>query len=246
MPRNALSRAGLQTAFDAAVAPKTALRALRANPTWRWAFCISALLGMIGALAISPVVAHTLERELPARFAADARVAQLPADQRDAFIGGQIRLAQTLATFSFALVPFGLAIGCGVQAGIMLLANALGKGDGTPRAFWALAVNAAVVGTGMSSIALTAIVLLRGAGGFASAADIAGALPGPGTFVPLQAGGTAAYLDVLNVFAVWNMLLLAAGMMIVARLPRGIAITAALVILLGTGLIPVAGAALQK
>jgi hypothetical protein len=243
--RGAAGSAGLQTAFDIAIAPRAALGALRETPTWGWAFAITALLGMIAALAIGPVVGHTLERELPAQLGSAPQVAQLPGDQREALITQQISIAQTIARFSFIAVPFGLAAGCALQALIMLLANALGKGDGTFKKFWALAVNAGIVGTGLASIALTAIVLLLGADSFGSAVEVANAVPSLGTFVPPGAKAAAAFLGVINVFAIWNAVLLATGMAVVARLRRGTAIGAALIILLGTGLIPLAGA-LQK
>jgi hypothetical protein len=242
--RRAGGPAGLQTAFDIAIAPRAAFKALRESPTWGWAFAIAALLGVIAAFAIGPIVGHTLERELPARLGASPQVAQLPADQREVFMAQEIRVSQTIAQFAFVAVPFGLAAGCALQALIMLIANALGKGDGNFKKFWALAVNAGVVGTGLSSIALTAIVLLRGPDGFGSAAEIANAVPGLGTFVPPGATAAAA-LGGLNVFAIWNAVLLAAGMTVVARLQRGPAIAAALVILLGTVLLPLVGA-LQK
>jgi MFS family permease len=244
--RPAGARAGLQTALDIAIAPRAACAALREAPTWGWAFAIAALLGMIATLAMNPIWLHVLERELPARFAATGQIAQMPADARNALIAQQLGLAKTLTGFSFLLIPFVLAGGCALQALVMLAANALAGGDGTFKKFWALAVNAAVVGTGIASVALLAIALLRGPDAFPSSAAVANAVPGLGTFVSPEAKPAAAFLSAINVFAVWDSVLLATGMIIVARLPRGSAIAAALVILAGTGVFPLAGAALQN
>jgi hypothetical protein len=65
-------------------------------------------------------------------------------------------------------------------------------------------------------------------------------------FVSPNPKAAAAFFSGLNVFAIWDSVLLAAGMTIVARLPRGTAIAAAAVILLGTGLVPLAGALIPK
>jgi hypothetical protein len=109
-----------------------------------------------------------------------------------------------------------------------------------------LAVNAAVVGTGVSSLALMAVVLLRGTSSFGSSDEIAAALPGLGMLVPAGAKAAAAFFGAINVFTVWNMVLLAAGMMIVGRVPRMTAIVTAVIMLAGTGLFPLIGALVQK
>jgi hypothetical protein len=139
-----------------------------------------------------------------------------------------------------------LAAGCALQALVMLIANAIGGGDGSFKTFWALAVNAAVVGSGIASIAVMAIVLLRGQESFATAAEIANAVPGLGTFVPAEAKPAAAFFGALNVFTLWDGALLAAGMTIVARLPRGTATVTALIIVLSTGIAPLLGSAFGR
>lgn len=237
---------GLRIALDICLAPKAALINLREHPTWVWALVIAAGLGMIGTYAVSPAVAHALQTELATKLAATPQVMQMPADQRDAFVTQQVRLAQSVTRFSFLLIPFGLAIGCAFQALVMLVANAIGRGDGTFKKFWALAVNAAIIGTGLSSLVLMLIVLIRGAGGFGSSSEITGALPGLGMLVPAGAKAASAFFSVFNIFAIWDMALLAAGMMIVARLARTTAIVTAAIILAATGLLPLIGATLQK
>ncbi|GAC1405544.1 MAG: hypothetical protein NVSMB64_10510 [Candidatus Velthaea sp.] len=239
-------RTGLQTALDVVIAPKAAFAQLREVPTWGWAFLVSTILGMIAAFALAPAVAHALSAELPAKLAANPQIAQLPAAQRDAAIAQQIGVAQTITKFSFIFIPIGLAIGSVLQASIMLVANAVTKGDGTFKKFWALAVNAAIVGTGISSLVLMLIVLIRGADSFTSSSEITNALPGAGMLVPASAKAAVAFFGVINIFALWNLTLLAIGMGIVARIPRGAAILTAIVLLLGTGLFPLFGAIAQK
>jgi hypothetical protein len=237
---------GLQTALDVTIAPRTAFTNLRETPRWAWAFAISCMLGIIGSLAIAPVVAHVMGAEMASRLAVDPQLAALPAAERQARIAQISGFAQIAVRFAFVFIPFGLAAGCALQALVMLIANAIGKGDGNFTKFWALAVNAAVVGTGLASVALAIIVLIRGADGFASSAQITGALPGPAMFVPAGAKAAAAFFGVMNIFALWDMALLVLGMMIVARLSRTTAIVTAIVILLGSGAFPLIGALAQK
>lgn len=235
------SRAGFQTVLDIAIAPSAAFARLRETPTWVWAFVLSSLLAMAGSIAVSPAVAHVVGAETAARLAATPQIAQLPPDQRDAQVAKQISIVQAVARFGFVFIPFGLALNSAVQALIMLIANAIGKGDGSFRKFWALAVNASLIGTGVGSIAFAAIVLLRGSAAFASTGDISRALPGLVTLVPAGALRLTAFLSVMNVFAIWDAVLLAAGMMAVARLSRPVAATTGAVILIGSGLIALTG-----
>jgi hypothetical protein len=230
------SRAALQTALDIAIAPSAAFARLRETPTWVWAFILSSLLAIAGSIAVSPAFSHVLAAETAARLAAAPQIAQLPPDQRDATVARQIALIQTVARFGFALVPFGLAFSSGVQALIMLVANAVGKGDGTFRKFWALAVNASLIGTG-----LAAIVLLRGSAAFTSTSDFSRALPGPASVTGATANGLTALLSGMNVFAIWHAVLLAAGMTVVARLSRPVGAVTAAAIVIGAGLIALAG-----
>jgi hypothetical protein len=64
--------------------------------------------------------------------------------------------------------------------------------------------------------------------------------------IPAGAKAAAAFFGVFNVVAIWNMTLLAAGLTTIARLPWPTAILTAVVMLLGTGLFPLVGAAFQK
>lgn len=246
LPARAPRRAGWQIALDVAVAPVTAFTNIRETPVWGWAFLISAVLGMVAAFAISPTIGHAMGLELPARIASTPQVAQMPAAQRDAFIAQQISIAQTVARFSFIFIPLGILLGSIVQALIMLGANAIGKGDGNFKRFWALAINGGIVGAGISSIALMIIVLIRGNDGFTTSSQIAGAVPGLGMFVPAGAKAAAAFFGAINVFTIWNMILLAIGMTIVGQIPRPVAIVTAALLLIATGIVPALGAILQK
>jgi hypothetical protein len=237
---------GLQTALDMCLAPRSACMRLRATPSWVWAFGIAAGLTMIATFAISPIVSQALDAELSVKLAASPQIAQLPADARARAIAQQIALVQGVTRYSFVFVPFGLAFASALQALIMLVANAITKGDGTFGKLWALAVNAAIVGSGLASLVLMAIALIRGPDGFHSSSEISRALPGLGMLVPGAPPPAQAFLGVFNVFSIWNMVLLAIGMTIVARVPRGAAIAAAALMLVGYGCIAAAGSFAQK
>jgi len=242
----AVRRSGMQTALDILVAPRAAFAQLRETPTWVWAFVIACVLGMVATLAIAPVTGHFVGAAQAAKLAADPRYAQLPADQRNAQIQQIVSITQLVVRFSFIFIPFAVAVSCAIRTVIMLVANAIGKGDGNVKMFWALSVNASIVGTGLSSIVLMVIVLIRGVDGFATAADISAALPGLGMAVPSSAKAASAFLSVFNVFSIWETVLLAAGMIVVARLNRTAAIVTAAIMLVASGIIPLASALAQK
>jgi hypothetical protein len=239
-------RSGVQTALDIVIAPAAAFAQLRQRPTWVWAFVAASLLGMIGAFAISSNVGHALVADVSAQLAASPQIAQLPADRRAATIAQQLSIVQATSRFAFLFVPFGLALASAVAALVMLVANAIGKGDGSFKKYWALAVNAGIISTGLASVITMAIVLIRGPDALASASDLERVLPGLGMFIPAGAKRALAFFSAVNVFSVWNATLLAAGMISIGRIPRATAITTAIVILLASGLFGMLGALGQR
>ncbi|MFN2459258.1 MAG: YIP1 family protein [Candidatus Velthaea sp.] len=242
----AANHSGLQTALDVIVAPKTAFHALRDVPTWGWAFAIATVLGVIASIVISPAIAHALSVEMPARLAASPQLASMPADRRDALIAQQIAFAATFAKFAFIFIPIAIGLAGLFQALIMLVANAIGKGDGTFKKFWAVSVNASIAGVGLSSIVLMIVVLVRGMDSFSSTAEVTGSVPNLAMLVPGASKRVAAFFGVMNVFAIWAVVLMALGMEIVGRIPRGVAAAAAIVMLLLSGVFPLFAALAQR
>jgi len=225
------SRSGLQTALDVIVAPKAAFLALREVPTWGWAFLVAAVLAVVGSIVTGPAIGHAMATEMPAKLAASPQFAQMPADQRDAAIARTVGFFVTFAKFSFIIVIVGILVSGLIQALIMLIANAIGKGDGNFKKFWALSINVSVVGSGVASIVLMIIVLIRGADSFNSTVDIAGSVPSLALVAPGAGKTLATFLGTINIFNIWTAVLLAMGMGTVARIPRGVAVTFAVLML---------------
>jgi len=223
-------KSGLQTALDVIIAPKAAFAALRAVPTWGWAFAITAVLAVVAAYFNGPAIGHALSIELPAKMA--KTLADQPAEKRDAIIKQTMAFTQMSTKFSFIFVLVVLPIVACVQALIMLIANAIAKGDGNFKKFFALSMNVAVVGTGLYSIVLMIIVMIRGADSFSSQAEVLGVVPSLALIAPGVTGALAGFLGTINVFYIWTTILFTMGLSAVARFPRGLAIGTSVFMLL--------------
>jgi hypothetical protein len=215
------TRSGLQTAIDIIVAPTAAFASLRVVPTWGWALIVTAVLAVVSSIVTGPAIGHALSVEMPAKLA--QQYASLPADKRDAAIAQAMSVTMAISKFSFIFVLLILPISGLIQALIMLIANAVGQGDGTFKKFWALSINTSVVGLGCASVVLMIIVLIRGADSFNSSTEVAASVPSLALIVPGASKMLATFLGVFNIFNIWATALLAGGMTIMARIPRNVA-----------------------
>jgi hypothetical protein len=105
----------------------------------------------------------------------------------------------------------------------MLIANAISRGQGTFKKYFALAMNVTVVGTAIASLILAAIVLFRGSDSFSSQLDITNAVPGLGMLAPSSPKALAAFLGTFTIVNLWAVVLLALGMETVGNIKRPIA-----------------------
>jgi hypothetical protein len=217
------TRSGLQVVLDVIVAPKAAFESLRAVPTWGWALIISIVIAMIGTYLGSPGAVHAMVTEAPAKAA--QMLPSATAEKREELVAQQIAMGQTITKFTFLFVAVILPIISLCQALVMLLVNAIARGDGTFKKFFALSVNVSII-YGISTILLGLIIMLRGADSFNSQADIYAGLPSLALLAPGASKGLTAFLGQLNVFTIWSTVLLVMGMGIIARIPRGFAIGA--------------------
>ena len=226
-------RSGLLNVADIIVAPNAAFDRLRIVPVWGWAFLAASALGIAGALLAMPATQHALQTSLPAQLAASPNIARLPADKQSAAIANATSMVITFTRISFLFVPVFMLIASLVQALVMLVANAAGRGDGTFRKFFALSVTVAVVGSGLYTLLNGAILAVRGADAFDNPAALQ-ALPGLALLAPGTTGAVHGFLSGFNVVFLWASALLAFGMIRVARIPRVTAWSTAALILLGT------------
>ncbi len=240
---SAAARPGLSNVVDIVVAPDAAFARLRELPVWGWAFLVAALLAVAGALVAGPALSHAMDVSLPAQLAASPQLAKLPPEQQQKFIANYLRISHAIAQWTFVAVPFALLLAGLVQGVIMLIANAATKGEGTFRKFFALSITVAVVGEGLRSVVLAAIVAVRGVDAFDSVTAVQGVVPSLALLAPGAHGALAGFLAGLNVFYLWAAALLALGMMRIARIPAVPAWCTAVVMLLLTACFAAFGAA---
>ena len=93
-------------------------------------------------------------------------------------------MSKTIAQLSWLFVPVIILVAGLVQALLMLIANAVGHGDGSFKKFFALSITVAVVGEGLRSLVLAVIVLLQGANSFDNVSSLQYAVPGLGLLAP--------------------------------------------------------------
>ena len=210
-------RRGLQTVADILVAPRSAFAALREFPTWVWAYLIGAALLMLGTFALGPALQHALDASLPGQLLASPNIAKLSPDQQQKTIANIMATQRTIVGLTWIFPPFFILIAGLMQSTVMLVANAVGHGDGSFRKFWALAINVQVAGA-LGGIVTAAIVLVRGANSFERSTDLQAVLPNLGMLAPGAPPILAAVLTALNVAALWQTALLALGMIAVARI----------------------------
>ena len=235
-------RSGLANVVDIIIAPSAAFDRIRQVPVWGWAFLVAALLGVAGTVLVGPAILHAMETSLPAQFAANDTIAKLPADQQQKQIAMMMSFSKLIAKFSWAFIPPGILVVGLLQALLMLIANAATRGDGTFKKFYALSITVSVVGTGLGSIVLGAIVALRGADSFETTSAVQRALPSLALLVPGAKGALGGFLGALNVFVIWATALLALGMNRVGRIPGGAAWATAIIMLLLTACFAAYGA----
>ena len=122
---------------------------------------------------------------MPAQLAASDAIAKLPPDQQQKQIADDHGLLEDLREVLLALHPaVDPARSASSKRVIMLIANAATRGDGTFKKFYALSITVAVVGTGLGSLVLGVIVLLRGANSFETTSAVQRALPSLALLAP--------------------------------------------------------------
>ncbi len=227
-------RGGLANVADIVVAPTAAFDRLREVPTWVWAFIAASVLAIIGSLLLAPAMIHAIDTSLPAKLAGSEQMAKLPPDQQQKMIALQIKIAKIVIQLLWLLTPIGLLIVATIQGVIMLIANAVGRGDGSFKKYFALSMTVAVVGTGLGELVTGLIVLVRGANSFEEQSAVMGSLPNLGLLVPGVHGALLGFLGALNVFTLWAAALLALGMVRVGRVSPPVAwITSVLMLVVG-------------
>jgi hypothetical protein len=238
-------RSGLLNVIDVIIAPKAAFSRLRVVPTWGWAFLVATLLGIASSLVIEPATLHALDKSLPAQLAANPNIAKLPQAQQAQAIDRTIGAMKTMIRFQWIFVPIALLLVGLFQALALTIANAASRGEGTFGKFFALSETVMVVGSGLASLILALIVVIKGVDSFDSQNAVIASLPSLALLVPGVKGAAAGFLLALNVFNLWATALLAIGATIVGKVKPAASWAAAIAMLLCTAVFMAYGSAQQ-
>jgi hypothetical protein len=239
----AAPQSSLANAVDIIIAPSAAFDRIRAVPAWGWALLIGSVLGAIGALLYAPALLHAVDTSMPAKLAASPQMAKLPPEQQQQMIALQMKVSKTILQLFWLFCPIQILIAGLVQGLIMTIANAVGRGDGGFKRYFALSVTVSVIGIGLASLVLGLIVLIRGASSFEEQSAVLGAAPSLALLAPGLKGALLGFLGSFNIFSLWTTALLALGMQRVGRIPAVPAWATAVVMLLVTAAFAAWGAA---
>ena len=224
-------RPGLSNVVDIIITPGAAFARIRQVPTWGWALLAASAFGIVGFLLALPASMHALEVAGPALYGTNPAVTQLPPDKQPAMIERMISVGRIVIEIQSFLVPIFLLLGGLFSALVMTIANAISRGDGNFKRFFALALTVSVV----SAIGLLlngVIALVRGPASYETMQSVQGSLPSLALLAPGAGHKLAAFLSVLNITAIWATVLTALGMVAVGRIKPPIAWSAAIVMLL--------------
>jgi hypothetical protein len=224
-------RPGLSNVADIIIAPNAAFARIRLVPTWGWALLAASVIGIIGFLLAMPASLHALQVSGPALYATNPAVTQLPADKQPAMIERMISIGRIVVEIQSFLVPIFILLGGLFSALIMTIANAISRGDGNFKRFFALAITVSVVGA-IGLLLNGLIATVRGAAAYETMQSVQSSLPSLALLAPGAGSKLATFLGVLNVTALWSTALTALGMIAVGRVKPAIAWSAAILMLL--------------
>jgi hypothetical protein len=234
----------VKTALDILIAPRDAFARIRETPVWVWPLAIAIVIGSFSVLALLPALKHALETGLPAQLAATPQFAKLPPDLQQKQIATVVALQLQVVNFTWLFTIVVVPLVAAVQALVMLVAAKIGGGDRGYKHFWSLAVHVQIAGS-VGGLLADAIVLLRGANSFDAPDQLQTVLPNLALLVPGGPHVLVAFFGALNIVTIWQCALLAFGMIAVGRIPRPVAWTAAILMLLTVSVFAAIGAAAQ-
>lgn len=207
---------GLKTVADTIVAPKEAFAAIRIAPTWGWAFVIALVFSVAGSYLTIPALTHAMTAGWPAVVAQNPQMQQLTPEQQQ----HQLALVLTFVRFGWVallvMLPFFLLL----QTVLLALFNALGRGSGTFKQYWAAAANIAVPGFAFNSVVAAVITLARGPESFVTIKSLQTAMPSLAMLAPDAGVKLTAALATVNPFSIWGAVLAAIALTVIGRVPR--------------------------
>lgn len=228
-----VTRSGLVSVLDTVVAPQEAFERMRATPTWGWALVVALALMVAGAFLQDPAVRHVKVIATQHFMTTSSLAANLTAAQKDQAIAN----ASKPSMFTYVTPVITLFIAVFFNTIILLLGNAVARGQADFKRLWCGSMNIAVPTLGLGAVVLGVITTVRGPGAFDSSLAMAKALPSLALLVPNGSAAVIAFLSGISIFTLWGLYLNATMMRVTAKTSAGAAYAfAALIMLLGAAL----------
>ena len=229
----ASSKSGLATLWDVIVAPGSAFAVLRDRPYAGWAFIVTVILGAIGAVLLVPANEHIAAATLATRMAHDPQFASMTPAQLERAKAFSVALQH----WTWLITPIFVAIAMAIAALLMLVASAIGGGDGSFRRAFALAANVALINFGIGYLVYGIIASVRGGDAFNTQLDLFSSIPTLALLAPGAGVKLGTFLATITPWQLWSCALLGIGQQKVMRTNAAVAwIVAAILILIPAGL----------
>lgn len=226
----------LETAANIVIMPGEALAALRRSPTWGIALLAVLAMTALSAFLMTPAMQFAYTAQWPQTVAKTPALAQMSVAQQQL----QLFFALQFVKFSWMFVVATVPVTLLVQAVTMTLANAVGRGEGTFKRYWAAAVNVAIASMGLGSVITAIIVLMRGPQGFYSVEQVWGALPSLATLLHSENARILAVCRTVTPFSVWGAYLSSLALLRIGRVSALLAYSTGIVLLAGSALLAAA------
>ncbi|MEO6913003.1 MAG: YIP1 family protein [Candidatus Baltobacteraceae bacterium] len=232
-----IKRSGLVTVLDTIVSPSEAFETLREVPMWGWAFIVAIVLMIVAALLERQASAHAGYILMQQMIAHNSTMAQMPDAKKQQMLANAANPPLWQMLFGFIVIPVILLLIVTVQTVILVIGNAVGKGQASFKQLWCALMNIAVASAGIGGLVIGIIALVRGPNGYNSIADIQNSLPSLAFLSFGNSGALSTFLAQVNPFSVWGAVLSAIAMLIIAKTSKVISfIFPILILLLGGGI----------
>ncbi|PZR57545.1 MAG: hypothetical protein DLM50_06110 [Candidatus Meridianibacter frigidus] len=228
---------GLQTALNVIVAPRDAFETLRIIPMWGWAFLIAMVLFIVGTLLAAPAQQHAMHSVMVHQMAADPNSAQLTDAQREQ----RIATIEKFSKFGVLIVPIAFLIISAILTGILLVFNVIGRGTASFKQLWCAIINLSTI-VALATLVVGVLAMMKGPDAFNTTIDQYLVMPSAAWLAPSAAPKLQALLSQINPFTIWNFILTAMMMTIIARVSKGIAYSGAFTLWLIGALLTTLGA----
>jgi hypothetical protein len=203
-PSTTPKASGLRTAIDIVISPSEALERIGAVPTWGWAYLIAAILLIAGFLMQHSASTHASIGSVTNQMAHSALYSSLSDEQKQRVIESAKHPPAYQAAIGLIAILIVVLFAALLNSVVLLIPNAIGKGNASFAKLWAGSVNILIPSFGLGSIVLGIICLVRGPEAFDTQMDLLRALPGLGMLAPGTTGLLAGFLSGITIFALWG------------------------------------------